>query len=79
MTPDTIKDIMYGSVLELLKNRKYYYRGTAQQFCHLTDEGQSVLIDYFEMMGYKMLESYEKDLDERAKNMVIKNLKGETK
>ncbi len=79
MNNDAIKDMFYSGMLELVKNRKYYYRGISQQYCHLTEDGKAVLTDYFEIMGYKMLEAYEKDLDERAKNMVIQNLKGETK
>jgi hypothetical protein len=75
---DAIKALMYGGIRELMHNRKYYYYSTVgSTYSHWTDEGKEALNDYMNIIGYKILEAEERALDKRAKELVIKGLKGE--
>ena len=78
MEKSAIKDIIYGSLFELMKNPKYYYYSTVGAgYSHLTEEGEKALVEYMSLMLYKLHESENAELDTRAKNLVIKGLKGE--
>ena len=78
MDRGAIKEFMYGGVQELMRNRKYYYHSTVgASYSHWTEEGQKAIADYISMIGWKMLEAENKELDQRAKDMVMKTLKGE--
>ena len=75
----SIKEFLYGGVQELMKNRKYYYHSSVgSNYSHWTDEGKEALAEYMNLIGHKMLEAEEIDLNKRAKELVIKGLKGET-
>jgi hypothetical protein len=78
MDKPALKDLMYGGIAELMNNRKYYYASiTSPSFSHWTDDGKEALAEFMNIMCYKMLESEIIELDRRAKDMVIKNLKGD--
>ena len=78
MQTSAIKELMYGGVRELMNNRTYYYHSSVgQQYSHWTDEGQKVLAEYMNLIGYKMIETEEAILNQRAKELVLKGLKGE--
>jgi len=47
-------------------------------YCHWTDEGKEALHEYMTVMGWKLKEAEEAELNQRAKELVIKGLKGET-
>lgn len=69
---------MYGGIAELLKNRKYYYHsGLGPRYSHFTEEGNEALSEFMSVIADKLLEAEEKDLDTRARELVIKGLKGE--
>jgi hypothetical protein len=77
MDKNALKDFMYGGIAELMRNRHYFYHSTiGAEYSHWTEEGQKALADYMHVMGYKMLQAEEKELDKRAKELVIKGLKG---
>jgi hypothetical protein len=79
MDKGAIKELMYGGVQELMRNRKYYYHSTVGvNYSHWTEEGVKALADYMNLIGWKMLEAEEADLRQRAKEMVISGLKGES-
>ena len=70
---------MFGGVTEMLKNRNLYYHSTiGPTYCHFTEEGKEALREYMNLMAYKILEAEEAFLNKRAKELVIKGLKGET-
>jgi hypothetical protein len=78
METSAIKELMYGGVRELMNNRTYYYHSSVgQQYSHWTDEGQQALAEYMNIVGYKMLEIEEVSLNKRAKELVLKGLKGD--
>lgn len=78
MDKQALKEFTYGGIIELMRNRKYYYYSTVSAaYSHWTDEGKAALTEYMNLIGYKMLEAEEAELKERSKEMVIKGLKGE--
>jgi hypothetical protein len=79
MNKEAIKELMFGGVTEMLKNRNLYYHSTVgPTYCHFTEEGKEALQEYMNLMAYKILEAEEASLNKRAKELVIKGLKGET-
>ena len=43
MEKQAVKDLMYGSLNELMQNRRYYYYSSiGAEYCHWTDEGKVV-------------------------------------
>jgi len=79
MDKQAIKDVMFGGLSELMKNRKYYYfSAVGTNYCHFTEDGQKALQEYMTLMGAKLCEAEEAELNRRAKDLVIKGLKGET-
>jgi hypothetical protein len=78
MDKGALKEFMYGGLMELMRNRHYFYHSSVgAEYSHWTEEGQKALADYISVMGYKMLHAEEAELDNRAKNIVMKTLKGE--
>lgn len=75
-----LKEFTYGGLMELMKNRRYYYHSTiGANYSHWTDEGKDAVLEYMNMVGHKMIEAEEAELNQRSKDMVIKGLKGEVK
>jgi len=78
MEKETVKDIMYGGISELMNNRKFYYRSeVGPQYSSWTKEGQEALMEYTFQMAQHIHIAEDKSLDKRAKALVIKGLKGE--
>jgi len=78
MEKDMVKDIMYGGINELMNDRKYYYRSTVgPKYSNWTEAGQKALLEYAAQMSYHIQETEDTLLDKRAKELVIKGLKGE--
>jgi hypothetical protein len=78
MDKQAVKDLMFGGINELMRNRTYYYHSTiGQNYSHWTEEGKTALLDYMHLMGWKLKEAEEAELNRRAKDLVIKGLKGE--
>ncbi len=78
MDKQAVKDVMFGGIHELMKDRKYYYHSTVgETYSHWTDEGKEALMEYMNVIGWKLKEAEEADLRERSKQMVLKGLKGE--
>jgi hypothetical protein len=75
MEKSAIKDLIYGGLEEMLHNRRYYYHSTAS-YSHFTDEGKAAVAEFMGLMAYQIREAENKDLDHRAKQQVIDQLKG---
>jgi len=76
MKRSAIKDFCYGGMLELLNNRNYYYHSSVGAgYSHLTEEGKEAVIEFMNMIAYKMKQAEDQDLDSRAKQQVIDQLK----
>ena len=73
-----LKELVFGGVQELMRNRKYYYHsGVSANYSHWTEDGKEALIEYMNVVGWMMLEAENKELDQRAKDIVVKTLKGD--
>jgi hypothetical protein len=76
MQRSAIKDVIYGGVMEIMRNRQYYYHSSVgSAYSHFTEEGREVLMEFLNTMGGKMMEAEHEELNERAKQQVIAELK----
>jgi len=75
MDKQAIKEVMYGGIKELMNNRHYYYRSSvSKEFCSFTTEGKEVVQSFIVDMARYISEAEDKELDQRAKDMVMKEL-----
>jgi hypothetical protein len=78
MEKQAIKEVMYGGIKELMNNRHYFYRSSvSKEFSHFTTEGEAAVKSFVVDMARYIYEAEDKELDQRAKDMVMKELKGE--
>ncbi len=76
MDKSAIKDLVYGGLEEIMNNGKYYYKSSVgSSYCHLTDSGKQAVVEFIDLMAYKITEAENADLDRRAKEQVLKELK----
>jgi len=77
-TKSSTKDIVYGSILELMENRKFFYKSNIGkwEYSHWTDEGKEELLELMQLMSIQMLKVQEKEIEDKAKDMVMNKLKG---
>jgi len=74
-----VKELIYGGIQELMRNRKYYYHSSiGANYSHWTEDGKIALADYTNLLVWKMFEAKEAELRQKAKEMVIQGLKGES-
>ena len=67
---------IYAGLAEILKDKRLYYHSTAgASYCHLTDEGEKAVLEWMTLMAPKMVELEAKELDARAKALVLAELK----
>lgn len=76
MKKTAIKDLCYGGMLELINNRNYYYHSSVgSAYSHLTEDGKAAVTEFMDMIAWKMKEAEDADLDQRAKEQVLSELK----
>ena len=79
MQKGAIKDLIYGGLEEILGNRNYYYHSSVgRDYSHLTDEGKVAIVEFMDLMAWKVKEANEEDLERRAKEQVMSALKGKS-
>ena len=62
--------------MELINNRNYYYHSSVGAgYSHLTDNGKEAMIEFMNMIAFKMKEAEDHDLNNRAKQQVLDQLK----
>jgi hypothetical protein len=77
MQKGAIKDLIYGGLEEMLYNSRYYYHSNVgRDYCHLTDEGKVAIVEFMDLMAWKIKQANEEDLERRAKEQVMNALKG---
>lgn len=80
MDKQAIKDLIYGGLTELVNNNAFYYTSSVGfEYNKFTEEGERALKDFISVMAVKMKEAETASLNKRAKDMVLRGLKGETK
>jgi len=76
MEKQAIKDLMYGSLTELMQNRRYYSRSSVgPEYSRWTEEGQVVLKQFMSEIIKLIYVANKNELDSRAKELVLKDLK----
>jgi hypothetical protein len=75
MQRDTLKDSLYGALAELVKNPKIFYNSSiGKDYSKFTEEGRAQIIEWLEVQAKEVAEAEEKNLDARAKKMVLDEL-----
>jgi hypothetical protein len=76
MEKSAIKDLVYGGLEEIINNRQYYYHSSiGLGYSKFTEEGERAIAEFMSLVAYKIREAEDQDLDRRAKEQVIKELK----
>lgn len=77
---EALDSLIAGGVYALSQNRKYYYNSAVGvEYSHWTESGKDALAEYTSLMVYKMKEAEEAELNQRAKNLILNELKGDSK
>jgi len=77
MEKQAIKELMYGGIKEIMNNSRYYYRSsTGRQFSSFTENGKVAVQEFVTEIAAYITDAEAAELDQRAKDMVLKELKG---
>lgn len=78
MKKNAVKDLIFGGITELSRNTRFYYHSSVGKgYCYWTEEGKEALIEFMSEMTPLLRKAEEEDLDNRAKEMVLKELKSQ--
>ena len=70
---------MWGGLVELMNNKELYYRSSVgAEYSNWTERGTRVVMEFMISMTKQIQAAEEHELNRRAKDLVIKGLKGET-
>jgi hypothetical protein len=76
MEKSAIKDLTYGGLMEIINDSKFYYHSSVgSSYSHLTEDGKLAVVEFIDMIAWKMIEAENADLDRRAKDQVLAELK----
>jgi hypothetical protein len=76
MEKAAIKDLMYGGIEEILRNKQYYYHSSVgTQYSRFTKEGEEAILIYTSMLAWRIRAAEEADLERRAKEQTLAALK----
>ena len=78
MDRQAAKDLLYGGILELVQDDRFFYKSIGSDYSRWTERGILALTEYIRVMGCIMIHTERAELDRRAKDMVINTLKGDT-
>ena len=71
-----VKDLLYGGLLEMMQNKNLYYSSSAgAQYSHWTERGTLAITDHIVNITQQIHKAEDNMLDERAKQLVMKELK----
>ena len=78
MDKRALSHVLYGSIYELAKDEKYYYHSAfGGKYSKFTEEGEKVLLETLTLLVEKILDEEARLDEQRAKDLVLKGLKGE--
>lgn len=70
------KDLVYGGLLELSRNRLVWHESTVSpEYSHLTEDGQKAIIHVIENMFRGLQIIHEQEVKEEAKRQTLEALK----
>lgn len=76
MKRSVTKDVVYGGLLEILKNERCYrISSVGREYSGLTELGKDTIVEYLGDMAWKIIQAEREELDARAKQMVFDELK----
>jgi hypothetical protein len=79
MDKEAVKNLMFGGFCELTRDSRFYHHSAVgPEYCYFTDRGKIAITDFMIQMAVNIHKAEVADLDRRAKEMVIKGLKGES-
>lgn len=67
---------VYAGLFEIIKDKNLYYQsGIDSKYNKFTEKGEQEILEWLKLMAPKMLEVEREELDARAKQLVVKELK----
>jgi len=70
------KDMVYGSLMELVKNGRVWHESrVAPEYSHLTEDGRNAIIHVVEEMFRGMQTIHNQEVKEEAKRQTLESLK----
>lgn len=76
MNRQALKDLLYGGIEEMTQNPRLYYQSSVgKEYSHWTDTGKENLSEFMNYMAQEMAKCRQIEDDQRAKDMVLKELK----
>lgn len=78
MQRDHIKDALYGAIEELITNPRYFWNGFGADYSQLTEHGEQAIKDLIKVFGHAIIVSREQELDRRAREITLNQLKKES-
>lgn len=70
------KDMVYGALSELVKNRQVWHESTVSpEYSHLTEDGKDAIIHVVEEMFRGLQIIHEAEVKEEAKRQTLESLK----
>jgi len=78
MESNALKDLIYGGLVELIDNPRYYYHSSVSSvYSRFTEDGEKAVLEYMNIIAYEIKRANLQELDKRAKNMVLNMVKGD--
>ena len=78
MEKQAIKELMYGGLKEIMNNNRYYYKSPiGKEYSSFTETGKVVIQEFVQDLASYIVEAEAAELDQRAKDMVMRELKQE--
>jgi hypothetical protein len=78
MEKQAIKELMYGGLKEIMNNNRYYYKSSVgKNYSSFTETGKLAVQEFVTDLAGYITEAENVELDQRAKDMVMRELKGE--
>lgn len=76
MEKQAIKELMYGGLKEIMNNNRYYYKSSVgKNYSNFTPAGKEVVQEFVADLAGYIVEAENVELDQRSKDMVLKELK----
>jgi len=76
MNRTALKDLIYGGIEEMTQNPRLFYNSSiGMQYSHWTEAGKENLAEFMNYIAAEMAKCRELEDNQRAKDMVIKELK----
>ena len=67
---------VYAGLFEIIKDKNLYYQsGIDSKYNKFTEKGEQEILEWLKLMAPKMLEVEREELDARAKQLVVEELK----